>query len=329
MGYQASMRRQIDEPGKKAEVVGQRRKKAGLKLICSGCGQPVPASRIQEVSEREVRDLPCFEYSTTVVVENVSDEVPALRIPEKVLPVAEQSTIQQTIRGSRSQGISEVRRRDQLPGDSSMAESTLQPLIWWCLERLEAKRRKPPLRQMGVDEIVPRQEADKFLTVVCNLETAEPLWSGKTRKKETLDEFFRDELRPRERKRIEAACVDACGSTVSVEPRATGRRSARSYTTSSTSSSMPTMPSTKCGRRTSPLKTKSAGLIKGKKMGSSLSRWKNLISCAARRTQPAVPDSNRQCVPVPVFSKRAWRGSGTTATSRRDAQLLAEVGWTN
>ena len=31
---------------------------------------------------------------------------------------------------------------------------------------------------------------------------------AKTRKKETLDEFFRDELRPRQRKRIEAACVD-------------------------------------------------------------------------------------------------------------------------
>jgi hypothetical protein len=46
-----------------------RRKKAGLKPICSGCRQPVPASRIHEVCEREVRDLPCFEDSTTVVVE--------------------------------------------------------------------------------------------------------------------------------------------------------------------------------------------------------------------------------------------------------------------
>ena len=35
-----------------------RRKKAGLKLICSGCGQHVPASRIQEICERQVR--PCF-----------------------------------------------------------------------------------------------------------------------------------------------------------------------------------------------------------------------------------------------------------------------------
>ena len=40
------------------------------------------------------------------------------------------------------------------------------------------------LRQMGVDEIY-RGKNDKFLTVVSNLETGEPLWFGKERKKET------------------------------------------------------------------------------------------------------------------------------------------------
>jgi transposase len=88
-----------------------------------------------------------------------------------------------------------------------MAESTVRAIDLRCLERWEAKRRKPPLRQMGVDELY-RGKKDKFLTVVCNLETGEPLWFGKTRKKETLDEFFRDELWPGQRKRIEAACVD-------------------------------------------------------------------------------------------------------------------------
>jgi transposase len=43
---------------------------------------------------------------------------------------------------------------------------------------------------------------------VCNLETAEPLWFGRERKRETLDEFFRGHLRSRQRKRIAAACVD-------------------------------------------------------------------------------------------------------------------------
>ena len=39
-----------------------------------------------------------------------------------------------------------------------------------------------------MDEIY-RGKNDKFLTVVSNLETGEPLWFGKERKKETLDEF--------------------------------------------------------------------------------------------------------------------------------------------
>ena len=42
------------------------RRKSG-KLVCSVCGGAV--SKIAEVYEREVRDLPCFEYRTTVVVE--------------------------------------------------------------------------------------------------------------------------------------------------------------------------------------------------------------------------------------------------------------------
>jgi transposase len=60
---------------------------------------------------------------------------------------------------------------------------------------------------MGVDELY-RGKKGKFLTVVCNLETAEPLWFGRERKKETLDEFFRSQLSSQQRKRIEAACVD-------------------------------------------------------------------------------------------------------------------------
>ncbi len=60
---------------------------------------------------------------------------------------------------------------------------------------------------MGVDEIHLGKK-EKFLTVVSNLETGEPLWFGKERKEETLDEYFRRELNKRQRGQIEAACVD-------------------------------------------------------------------------------------------------------------------------
>jgi len=100
-----------------------------------------------------------------------------------------------------SAAASQVARRFQLP------ETTVRAIDMRYLERWERRRRRPALRQMGVDEIY-RGKNDKFLTVVSNLETGEPLWFGKERKKETLDDFFRSQLVSRQRKRIEAACVD-------------------------------------------------------------------------------------------------------------------------
>ena len=43
--------------------------------------------------------------------------------------------------------------------------------------------KKPDLCQMGVDEIYLGKK-QKFLGVVCNLETGEPLWFGQERKQE-------------------------------------------------------------------------------------------------------------------------------------------------
>ena len=75
------------------------------------------------------------------------------------------------------------------------------------LRRWAKGRRKPGLRQMGVDEIYLGKK-QKFLTVVSNLETGEPLWLGRERKKETLDEFFEKQLSAFQRSAIGAACVD-------------------------------------------------------------------------------------------------------------------------
>src|SRR3954463_2235037 len=87
----------------------------------------------------------------------------------------------------------------------------------------------------------------KFLTVASNLESGEPLWFGRERKKETLDGFFQEELSARQRRGIEAACVDMWEPyRQSIEQWAP--RGA-SYTTSSTLCSTPTAPWTKCGER--------------------------------------------------------------------------------
>lgn len=71
-----------------------------------------------------------------------------------------------------------------------LAAGTLRAIDLRYLERWTKSRKKPVLRQMGVDEIY-RGKTQKFLTVVSNLETGEPLWFGPDRKRETLDEFFR------------------------------------------------------------------------------------------------------------------------------------------
>jgi transposase len=111
-----------------------------------------------------------------------------------------------------------VARRFQLP------ETTVRAIDRRYLEGWEPHRRKPALKQMGVDEIY-RGKKDKFLTVVSNLETGEPLWFGKDRKKETLDEFVRTQLGRRQRPRLAAACVDRWEPfRLSLEPCAPGCR---------------------------------------------------------------------------------------------------------
>jgi transposase len=198
--------KEIDEQGKKLKL-WVRRKKAGLKLICSGCSQPVLASRIHEACEREVRDLPCFEYSTTVVVETYRVKCPRCGIrAEKVAQLPSKAPYSKRFEEAVGQACESASAR-QVARRMGLAASTVRAIDLRYLERWEASRRKTSLRQMGVDELY-RGKQGKFLTVVCNLETAEPLWFGRERKKETLDEFFRSQLSSWQRKRIEAACVD-------------------------------------------------------------------------------------------------------------------------
>jgi transposase len=204
-GYRV-YRKEIDEQAKKLKL-WVRRKKSGLKLICSGCGQHVPASRIQETCEREVRDLPCFEYMTTVVVETYRVKCPRCGFrAEKVAQLPSKAPYSKRFEEAVGQACESAAAR-QVARHMGMAASTVRAIDLRYLERWEASRRKPPLRQMGVDEIY-RGKKGKFLTVVCNLETGEPLWFGRERKKETLDDFFGSQLRSAQRKRIEAACVD-------------------------------------------------------------------------------------------------------------------------
>jgi transposase len=75
------------------------------------------------------------------------------------------------------------------------------------LRRWAAARPRTPLRYVGVDEIYLGRR-DKFLTVASDLESGEPLWAGRDRKRETLDRFFVEALPVARRRVVRAVCVD-------------------------------------------------------------------------------------------------------------------------
>jgi transposase len=182
-----------------------RRKRGNRKLVCSGCGRRV--EKIGEVYEREVRDLPCFEYSTTVVIELYRVSCPNCGIrAEKVPLLPSKAPFSKRFEDAVGQSCESaaVRRVARFFG---LAASTVRAIDIRYLKRWAAQRRKPALRFMGIDEIYLGKK-QKFLTVVSNLETGEPLGFGPERRKETLDLFLEKHLSAFQRQAIRAACVD-------------------------------------------------------------------------------------------------------------------------
>jgi transposase len=194
----------IDEKNKTLEL-WVRRKRGNRKLECSGCGRKFEDA--YDSNERAVRDLPWSEFKTTVHIEVYRVKCPdcGVRI-EKVPLLPSKAPFSKRFEDAVGQACESASAR-QVARRFGLAESTVRAIDLRYLERWDAGRRRPALRQMGVDEIHMGKQ-QKFLTVVCNLETAEPLWFGRERKKETLDEFFREELSARQRRGIKAACVD-------------------------------------------------------------------------------------------------------------------------
>ena len=202
-GYRV-YRHEIDEKNKTLDL-WVRRKRGNRKLECSGCRRKF--SEAYDCRERAVRDLPWSEFRTAVHIEvyRVKCADCGVRV-EKVPLLPSKAPFSQRFEDAVGQACESAAAR-QVARRFGLSESTVRAIDLRYLERWAARRREPPLRQMGVDELY-RGKNDKFLTVVSNLESGEPLWFGNERKKETLDEFFRTQLRSNQRKRIEACCVD-------------------------------------------------------------------------------------------------------------------------
>src|SRR6202165_1650989 len=224
-GYRV-YRSEINEAAKTLRL-WVRRKRGNRRLECSGCGRGI--SEIAEVYEREVRDLPCFEYRTTVVIELYRLRCPDCGIKaEKVALLPSKAPFSKRFEEAVGQAWESAAVR-RVARQFGLAASTVRAIDLRYLERWAQGRRRPALRQMGVDEIYLGKK-QKFLTVVTNLETGEPLWFGGERKKETLDEFFEKHLIAFQRVRFEPL-VWTCGNR-SDKAWNSGRRSAGSSTTS-------------------------------------------------------------------------------------------------
>ena len=182
-----------------------RRKRGHQKLVCSGCGRELEAAH--DTNEREVRDLPCMEFRTTIFVEVYRVCCPDCGIKvEKVPQLPSKAPFSKRFEDAVGQACESAAAR-QVALRFGLPSSTVRSIDLRYLERWAAARRRPALAQMGVDEIYLGKK-QKFITVVSNLDSTEPVWFGRERKKETLDGFFQGELSARQRIRITAACVD-------------------------------------------------------------------------------------------------------------------------
>jgi transposase len=154
-----------------------------------------------------VRDLPWSAFTATVMVEVYRVNCPDCGVKREKVPLLP-SKAPFSQRFEEAVGLAcEMASARQVARQFKLPASTVRAIDLRYLERWKESRRQPALRQMGVDEIYLGKK-EKFLSVVCNLETGEPLWFGRERKKETLDGFFQTELSAKQRRGIQAACVD-------------------------------------------------------------------------------------------------------------------------
>ena len=202
-GYRV-YRQKIDDQKQILEL-WVRRKRGNRKLECSGCGRKF--TEAYDSNDRAVRDLPWSTFKTTVHIEVYRVKCPDCGVKvEKVPLLPSKAPFSKRFEDAVGQACESAAAR-QVARRFGLAQSTVRAIDQRYLERWAASRRRPALRQMGVDEIYLGKKV-KFLTVVCNLETAEPVWFGRERKKETLDGFFQEELSGAQRRNLDAACVD-------------------------------------------------------------------------------------------------------------------------
>ena len=180
-----------------------------MREIEIGCGSvraalPAPCARQLSFG----RNFPPWsEYLTTVVVELYRLRCPRCGVKaEKVPQLPSKAPFSKRFEDAVGLACESAAAR-RVALQFGLSTNTVRAIDLRYLQRWSESRKKPALRNMGVDEIHLGQK-QKFITVVSNLDAAELLWFGQERKKDTLDEFFEKQLSPFQRGAVQAACVD-------------------------------------------------------------------------------------------------------------------------
>ena len=173
--------------------------------VCGGCGQPGRA--LHSWSERRVRDLPWGTWTVWLVLEVHRLRCPRCGVRTERLPfLAGKARYTARLEAAVAQDC-EHAPVSRVAVKWGLSPATVRRLDQRVLRRWAAGRPRAPLRSLGVDEIFLGRSV-KFLTVVSNLETGEPLWMGQDRKRETLDRYFAEALPRRRRRFVRAVGVD-------------------------------------------------------------------------------------------------------------------------
>ena len=175
--------------------------------VCGGCGIGISGREIHSGTERRLRDLPWGTWTVWLHVEVHRVRCRRCGVRTERLPFVAGKTHYTTRLEAVVAAYCEAAAVSRVAAQRGLPPETVRRMDKRVLRRWAAERPRTPLHYLGVDEIFLGQ-ADKFLTVVSDLETGEPLWVGRERKQETLDRFFAEALSPARRRAVRAVCVD-------------------------------------------------------------------------------------------------------------------------
>jgi transposase len=148
--------------------------------VCGGCG--ISVREVHSWTERRLRDLPWGTWQVWLVIEVHRVRCRRCGVRTERLPFVTGKAHVTTrleaavARDCEAAPVSRVALTRCLPRE------TVRRMDKRVLRRWAAARPRRPLRYLGVDEIYLGKR-DKFLTVVSDLDTGEPIWTGLERKR--------------------------------------------------------------------------------------------------------------------------------------------------